>query len=434
MILSVFIDSFDYLSGLDPVLVIRTFWIFFVFDFPRYILADIYIFIDEMYRRTQSAVSLKKDISDIDISRLPLVSVIVPVLNEQDTIEWTIRSLKEQTHVNTEIIVVDDGSTDNTPEICKRLNDLRMITYLRFTERNGKSAALNYGLQFAKGEYVVFVDSDTTFDINAIYNIIKPLNDPRVGIVSGNLMVRNRDNNILTAMQQIEYLFSISVGRRIRARLGVLPIVSGAFGAFRKELISLDKIGGHEPGPGNDSDLTIRVRKLGYKIEFAPDAICYTTVPEKFYSFIKQRWRWDRNIIKNRVRKHGDVFNPFIKNFKLHDVISSIDSLFYHVVIASLTLIYLMDALINFPHVLPFVLMMNYILYLLAEVLQLFIAIVLTRNPDLSILFLYMPLFNPYKIVLKFFRIIGYIQELFFRYSMHDTFAPYKVRARYIKW
>jgi hypothetical protein len=93
-----------------------------------------------------------------------------------------------------------------------------------------------------------------------------------------------------------------------------------------------------------------------------------------------------------------------------------------------------MDALINFPHVLPFVLMMNYILYLLAEVLQLFIAIVLTRNPGLSILFLYMPLFNPYKIVLKFFRIIGYIQELFFRYSMHDTFAPYKVRARYIKW
>src|SRR3972149_10811763 len=135
MIPSVFIDAFDYLSGLDPVSVIRTFWIFFAIDFPRYILADIYIFIDEMYRRTQSAVSIKQGISDIDISRLPLVSVIVPVLNEEDTIEWTIRSLKEQTHVNTEIIVVDDGSADNTPEICKRLKDLRMITYLRFTER-----------------------------------------------------------------------------------------------------------------------------------------------------------------------------------------------------------------------------------------------------------------------------------------------------------
>ena len=309
-----------------------------------------------------------------------------------------------------------------------------MITYFRFTERSGKSAALNYGLRFAKGEFVIFVDSDTTFDRNAVYNIIMPLKNPRVGIVSGNLMVRNMDYNLLTALQQIEYLFSISVGRRIRARLGVLPIVSGAFGAFRKELISLDKIGGHEPGPGNDSDLTIRVRKLGYKIDFAPDAICYTTVPEDFYGFIRQRWRWDRNIIKNRVRKHSDVLNPFIKNFRLRDAASSIDSLFYHVVIASLTVIYLIDAMINFPQVLPLILIMNYMLYFLAEALQLAIAIILTRDMTFSVLFLYMPLFNPYKIILKFFRIIGYIQELFFRYSMYDTFAPYKVRNRLIKW
>ncbi len=426
-------DVFYYILTLDWEGHIRVFWLFFLFDVPRYVIPDIMVFFYESFRKIWPRSRDKLFLQEIT-RRPPLVSVIVPVLNEEKTIAWTIRSLREQTYKNLQIIVIDDGSTDKTPEICSRLEKQMGIRYLRFAERAGKSAALNYGLTFATGEYVVFVDSDTTFDRDSILKIITAFSDPKVGGVSGNVQPRNTHKNLLTTMQYIEYLFSISVGRRIRAWFGILPIISGAFGAFRKDLIALETIGGHEPGPGNDSDLTIRVRKLGYKTAFAPEAICLTNVPEKFYGLIKQRWRWDRNLIKNRLRKHRDLFNPFSKNFMLRNTLSSIDSIFSHLLIAILTIVYLIDVSINFPHMLAYLLAVNLLLYFCAELIELLIAVLLSRKWSDFWFIIYLPLFNPYKMLLKVFRLIGYSQELLFRSSYRDRFAPPKVRMRMIQW
>lgn len=408
--------------------------VFFLFDFPRYVMTDIFIFFYEIADRFRKKKNVESFVLELK-KRPPFVSVIVPVLNEENTIEWTIRSLKEQTYKNLEIIIVDDGSTDRTPEICKSLKKLGGVSYYRFSERAGKSAALNYGLGFAKGKYVVFVDSDTTFDRDAFFNLIKGFADPRVGAVAGNLRPRNTKRNLLTTLQHIEYLFSISMGRRFRAFCGILPVISGAFGGFRRDIVSLKTIGGHDPGPGNDSDLTIRVRKLGYKIAFAPEAICLTNVPETFYGLIKQRWRWDRNLIKNRLRKHRDIYNPFSKNFRLKDVVSSTDTIFFHVGFAVLTVVYLTDLLLNFPQILPFIFFTNYIMYFSSELFQLLLISILLRRWEDLLLCVYMPLFNPYKIIMKFFRLVGYAQELFFRYSYsRDRFAPFKVRQKMIRW
>ncbi len=426
-----FIDAIGYFHTMSWEKLFRVYWFFIIFDFPRYVLTDIYIFIYEMIR----LCSPKKWRKSFEISiseRPPLVSVLVPVLNAGDTIEWTIRSLLEQTYKNIEIIVVDDGSTDNTPIICRRLERHERVTYSRFAERAGKSAALNHALRFAKGEFIVFIDADTTFDRDAVFNVIKNFANPGVGAVAGNLKPRNAKHTLLTRLQQIEYLFTIDVGRRIRANFGILPIVSGAFGGFRRELV--ESVGGHEPGPGNDSDLTIRIRKQGYKIVFAADAYCLTNVPETLYALIKQRMRWDRNLVKTRIKKHGNVFNPFSKNFMIRTTLSFMDTIFFHVVLAVISLVYLIDLSVNYWQLMIFILIINYLAYFLAEVLELLVATSLTRSWANLGLLLYLPIYNPYKILLKIFRVVAYSQELLFGYSSRDPFAPYKVRRRMIRW
>lgn len=424
-------DLLNSIISLDADSSFRLFWFFLVFDFPRYILTDFYLLFLKLFRATsvQDRTFLRRLHNDP-----PLVTVIIPALNEEKTINWTVRSLQEQSYRHLQIIVVDDGSTDRTAEICRRLSRNHRIEYFRFSERAGKSAVLNFGLRFARGEFVVFVDSDTTFDRDAIYHLIKAFADPAVGGVSGNLRVRNHASNLLTSLQQIEYIFTISIGRRVRATFGILPIISGAFGAFRRGLVTTETNGGHEPGPGNDSDLAIRVRKLGYKIVFEPKAFCLTNVPETLPKLIKQRSRWDRNLIKNRLRKHRDVFNPFSENFRLIDVVTFVDSIFFHLVLSGVTVFYLLDISMHYTAILPLLLMINFLLYFCAEVSELLIAVLLSgRTEDLKLL-LYVPLFNPYKLFIKMVRLNAYVQEVFFRFSYRDPFAPFKVRQRMIRW
>lgn len=418
---------------LDHESFFRVFWYFLIFDFPRYIFTDFIILTEQLlgvFNRRQNRdflLSLQEN--------PPLVSVIIPALNEEATIGWTIKSLQEQSYHNLEIIVVDDGSDDRTPTICLELQERhRDLQYRRFARRAGKSAALNYGLRFAQGDYVVFVDSDTTFDRDAIFRLMTAFADPNVGGVSGNLRVRNHGKNLLTRLQQIEYLFTISIGRRIRAEFDILPIISGAFGGFRKNIVSLEGLGGHEPGPGNDSDLAIRVRKKGYRIVFVPNANCLTNVPESPYKLLKQRSRWDRNIVRNRVRKHRDVFNPWSKNFRLKDAATFVDSIFFHIVLSFLTLFYLIDVSINYPQAMPALLLINFFLYFCAELIELVIATIFTNSPRDLGLAIYMPIFNPYKLILKVVRAAAYCQELLFRYSNRDPFAPLKVRRKMIQW
>ncbi|MCG8607209.1 glycosyltransferase, partial [bacterium] len=399
-------DALGYLTNLDLDQMLRVFWYFIFFDLPRYVVLDFYIFSRVFSQRSQP--KRKADFLLKLRDDPPLVSVIIPVLNEDRTIGWTIRSLKEQSYPNMELVIIDDGSTDKTPEICRKLAKQANIAYHRFNERAGKSAVLNYGMKLSKGEFIVFVDSDTTFDRDAVYKLMRAFADPRVGGVSGNLRARNGDTNIWTNLQQIEYLFTISVGRRIKAHLGILPIISGAFGGFRRDIVSIQAVGGHEPGPGNDSDLAIKVRKRGYKIVFEHEATCLTNVPENPLRLIKQRSRWDRNLIKNRIHKHRNVYNPFSKNFRFLDMLSFVDSIFFHVILAAVTVIYLFDVAVNFTSFLPVILALNFCLYLAAEVLELCIAAVLNKRTEDLALMGYLLLFNPYKLFMKLVRLTAY--------------------------
>lgn len=417
-IASTFAEAVDAIFGRGGSRFVQAFWIFVFLEVPRYLLTDLVVAIHHAWPRRRPARA------DANVVR---TSVVLAALNEEDTIALTIRSLLEQDHGDVEIIVVDDGSSDRTAAICEAFAASGAIRFLRFERRQGKAAALNYGTRFATGAYVVYMDSDSTLDRDAVRKLVRPFRDPAVGAVGGTLGVRNAGTNLLTGLQSLEYLISIALGRRFRALVGTLSVVAGAFGAFRREL--LDPIGGHSPGPGNDSDLTIRVRKAGFKIAFAHDAVCLTNVPTTWRAWAKQRSRWDRNLIRNRVRKHRDVFALRWATFAPGTLFSFVDAIFFGSVLSVLWLGYLVHATVTGTHSLVFVLA-NLILYTLMKIAQVMIALpVSVRRREHAVAVLALPLFVPYRIVSRIVRIWAHAQELVTWRSYRDAFAPAAVRA-----
>lgn len=434
MVAALLQSLFEFVGQMTWERFIRTFWYYLVLDFPRYILFDFVVVFLIFKQRLRAAVSRRQALFDHELQqRPPLVSVIMPALNEAETIPFTIQTLLEQSYKNIEIILVDDGSNDATPRIVRQYDPER-VKYYRLAVRSGKAAALNFGLRRARGEFIVFIDSDSTLERDAVYEVLRPFANPKVGAVAGNINPRNTGDNLLSTLQTVEYLFTITAGRLVRAKANILSIISGAFGAFRRSVIDLDFIGGQEPGPGNDSDISIRVRKVGYRIEFVPDAICRTDVPTRLFSFFRQRWRWDRNLIKNRLRKHRDVFNIFAHHFNLYNFFSFFDLIFFHCVLAVLAPLYIIDILVNYRRDALIIILMNYFIYTFSSFLEMIVACYITRRWSYLKLFPYLFIYNFYHKMMKFSRLFGYIQELFFFYSYHDPFAPQKVRERILRW
>jgi len=428
--LEFFRDGYHRIFTLPWPRFIGLFWGIFFLELPRYLIADVYAFFDQFtyrwFRREERAQY--EDHRTGLLENPPPVSVIVPVLNEEETIRDTVVSIREQSYSNIEIIVVDDGSTDNTQPVCKRMEERDWIRYFRFQERQGKSPALNHGLRYAESDFIVFMDSDCTLDRHAILNAMTCCQDPNVGAVAGNLAVRNQNQNILTTLQSLEYLLSITIGRIFRSKMGILPIVSGAFGVFyRKEI---ERAGGHEPGPGNDSDLAIRIRKLGRQITFAHNATTLTNVPSNLWSLIKQRMRWNRNIVRNRVRKHNNVFDWHSQGFSWPNFLSFVDTLFYSGVLSFLWLIYIIQIIIVWPSTFPIIYSIIFIILFLSRSVQFLIGLYIVDYaneilPTASVLIFY----GPYKVFLRLVRITAYIQELLYKSSYEDPFAPEKVRG-----
>lgn len=328
-----FQNAIDIIFNADMGMLFSMFWHFIIFELPRYFLAIIAVAICHVFSLDNEGEHTQ------DVTR-KTVSLLLPGHNEASALRQTILSMQEQTVKPNQIIVVSDGSTDGMEKEADKLKKEGLIDIVLSTDiRCGKSAAANLGLGYCTGELVIITDVDTSFDRDAFEKIIQPFGDSSIGAVAGNLGARNWHKNVVTAYQSIQYLTSISLGRRVSDMLGILAIVSGAFAAFRIEV--LNEIGGWEVGPGEDADLTIKIRRSGWKIKFAPDSWCLTDVPESLFALIRQRLRWNRSTIRIRMRKFAVVFNPFHKSFSLLDAISSFDTLFFQFGLALSFLIYL---------------------------------------------------------------------------------------------
>lgn len=421
------LDAFRERSWTEFVMV---FWFFFFIDGVRNVLMD-FVLVAHVLKRsstryTQDKANAERRIRDEN----PLVSIIVPGKNEGRHIPNLVRSLANQTYLNFEVIVVDDGSDDDTEAICRDLERSGKITlFLRNEVRGGKASAANLALRYSKGKYILHLDADTHLQRDALEKILLPCYlDSRIGAVAGNVRVANLEESLTSGLQAIEYIKGISVGRVVHSTLGTLRIVSGAFGLFPRE--ALLHIGGWDVGPGLDGDLTQKLRKAGYLIQFEPDAICFTHVPATPSKLAKQRFRWDRSLVRFRVRRHADIFSANA-NFKVMNFVSSAENVFFSIALNANWWAYFIYALVFSSYGAPVLLVINYILYVVANFIQLGLACSLqskTMRREEWKLFALIPLTPLYVgLLLRTVRTYAYLMEFFFRVSYHDSWNPWKV-------
>ena len=220
---------------------------------------------------------------------LPDVSVVIPAYNEAAGIAATVRSMAASRYRGRlEIIVVDDGSTDDTAAIARGLGipDVYVITQ----PNTGKPGALNRGIAEARSEILVLVDGDTVFEPGTIERLVAPLSDPEIGAVSGNTKVGNR-GGFIGGWQHLEYVMGFNLDRRMYDMLGVMPTVPGAIGAFRRQ--ALRQVGwvSHDT-LAEDTDLTMALCRTPWRIVYTADAIAWTEAPASLRQLWKQRYRW----------------------------------------------------------------------------------------------------------------------------------------------
>ena len=300
------------------------------------------------YLRKNSFVNYK-DIASSKIA--PSISIIAPAYNESLNIVENVRSLLSSHYVNYDVIIVNDGSKDDSLEKLIKTYDLEKVDYLInqrietqplragvFKSKNpafeklivvdkengGKADALNFGLNVSKNEYVACIDVDCLLLEDSLQKMVKPFleyTDRKViasgGVIrianscvikNGKLLDVNFPKSLLVRMQILEYLRAFLLGRMAWSRLNGLLVISGAFGMFDKEIAI--EIGGYDVNTvGEDMEIVVRMKrfmeeqKIKYKVAYIPDPLCWTEAPDSLKIFISQRNRWTRGTIET-LKKH----------------------------------------------------------------------------------------------------------------------------------
>ncbi|AFN75476.1 glucosaminyltransferase [Melioribacter roseus P3M-2] len=244
----------------------------------------------------------------------PFVSIIVPVYNEGKIIKSSVESLLGLDYPNYEIIIVNDGSTDDTAEIAESLvgyhkGKRAMIKVSLINKPNGgKSKALNAGIQYSEAQFVLCMDGDSQLTTDTLKMAMRHFVDPAVGAVAGNVKVQNR-KKMLTDLQALEYLEGLNLARSAQGFMQMVNIIPGPIGVFRKS--TLRDAGFYSSDTfAEDADITLKILAKGWKIVYEPKAIAYTEAPVTIYQLLKQRYRWTRGILQ-AIRKHKKyLYNP----------------------------------------------------------------------------------------------------------------------------
>jgi len=235
---------------------------------------------------------------------LPPVSVLVPAHNEEAVIVRSVRAMLAMDYPNFEVIVIDDGSTDDTVGALGRLAAHPRLRIVRKTTNEGKAMALNDALPLTRGEIVLILDADAEPAPDLLRHMVPHFATARVAGVTGNPRVRNTDT-FLARLQAIEFSSIISLLRRSQRIWGRIVTVSGVVAAFRRS--ALFDVGGFSPEmPTEDIELTWKLQKKFYDVRYEPRAICWMTVPVTYRGLWKQRLRWARGLMQV-LHKHRNV-------------------------------------------------------------------------------------------------------------------------------
>jgi peptidoglycan-N-acetylglucosamine deacetylase len=234
----------------------------------------------------------------------PLVSVLIPAYNEEEAIVQTVSSALASDYLYMEIVVVDDGSKDRTLELLQENFGAEARVRILHQPNRGKSVALDNALSETTSPIVVTIDADTSIAPNAISKLVRDFYDPRTGAVAGNVKVGNR-TRWLTRWQALEYITSQNLEKRAFDLLNCIPVVPGAVGAWRRQAI-LDTGGFSSDTVAEDTDLTIAIRRAGWRISYDEEAVGWTQAPETADALVRQRFRWTFGTLQS-VWKHRDT-------------------------------------------------------------------------------------------------------------------------------
>jgi len=245
-----------------------------------------------------------------DVGFEPTVTVVVACRNEDDSIGKTIGRIYQEgyPHSKLEVVAVNDGSTDRTlDEMMKALDRHPSLVVVDFEKNKGKRHGMAIGALLAKGEMLVYVDSDSFLMPGAIRKVVQGLVDPTVAAVAGHTDVENVGTNALTKMQDVRYFVSYRVLKAAESLFGAVSCCPGCFSAYRKVCVLnvLDrwlyqKFLGHYATFGDDRSLTNYLLR-DYRVLYDDEALATTIVPEKWGKYIRQQCRWKRSWVREML-------------------------------------------------------------------------------------------------------------------------------------
>lgn len=289
----------------------------------------------------------------LDVSYAKPLSILVPAYNESAGIFGTVRSLLSIEYPEYEIIVINDGSTDDT--LAKLIESFQLVRinhvirqqlktmpvkavyrsklyrylFVIDKENGGKADALNAGINMSRYPYFCSIDGDSVLERSAFLKVMKPIIDSDGEVIAsgGSIRIANGceieggeivkvglSRHPLVIMQVIEYLRAFLMGRIGLSRHNLLLIVSGAFGVFSKRWVI--EVGGYAHTVGEDMELVVRLhrfikeRKESKKIVYVPDPVCWTEAPESLKYLRRQRRRWHRGLLESLWIHRRLIFNP----------------------------------------------------------------------------------------------------------------------------
>lgn len=262
----------------------------------------------------------------------PPVSVLIAAYNEGKVIAKTLLSVIDSHHTGElEVVVVDDGSKDDTAAEVERIAAEHPQVRLIRQANAGKSAALRRALADAKHGIIVFLDADTLFEPATIPRLIAPLRHPLMAAVSGHACVGNA-RNFVTRCQSLEYLCGFNLDRRAYTLWNCVTVVPGAISAFRRSAI--EAAGGFSHDTlAEDTDMTLTLHRLRYRIGYAPDAIAWTEAPEKWTTLAKQRFRWAFGTMQC-LWKHRDM--TFNSRYRALGLFALPSVWFFHIILVAI--------------------------------------------------------------------------------------------------
>lgn len=378
--------------------IVGIFFLIYLIGYSTFLLLSVIVGSSELYRKRRQE-KLKNVL--LDNYYVP-VSIIVPAYNEEVTVVQTVQSLLYLDYKVYEIVVVDDGSKDQTAKkiidtfnlhpISQPIHRCVKCKYEKFIykgiidgipitlvskENGGKADSLNMGINVSKYPYFICMDADSILQYDSLTKIVQPvLDDTSVVAVGGAVRPSNdvelergrvyhyrMPKNILASMQVLEYDRSFLAARILFDKFNGSIIISGAFGLFRKDIVI--SAGGYDTSTmGEDMELVVKLHvfcrenNVPYKIKYASNAICWSQAPEKLKDLRKQRRRWHIGLFQS-MWKYKNIFaNP---KFGTVSFISYLYFLFYELLspyieifgIITIVLAFFFD-LINVPFMILF--------------------------------------------------------------------------------